>query len=107
MLAPRIGMAPLAAVRVQTGDLAVKRESSRPWKRRRDRVLQREPLCRMCKAIGKVSEAVEVDHIIPLVMGGSNDDANLQPLCHKHHAEKTAKENAELNGWDDSVVAVY
>jgi 5-methylcytosine-specific restriction protein A len=61
----------------------------------------------MCKAEGRVTEAVEVDHIVPLAMGGNGDESNLQPLCHDHHAAKTAQENAALNGRDDSVVAVY
>lgn len=107
MLSPRIGTA--ASARVQVGDGAVKRLSSRPWARIRAYVLSHEPLCRMCKAEGRTTEATEVDHVRPLVMGGSNDWDNLQPLCHEHHAEKSAREFAVLNGRldDDSVIAVY
>lgn len=108
MLGPRIVEAPPRTV-VRIGDSAVQRESSRPWKRKRDRVLEREPLCRICNSMGLVVAATEVDHIIGLAFGGSHDETNLQPLCHDHHAAKTARENASLNGRDDddSVVAVY
>lgn len=106
MLAPRIGLAPPRS-EIQVGDAAVQRETSWRWKQKRDRVLQREPLCRICRSEDRVTAATEVDHIIGLAFGGSLDETNLQPLCHDHHAEKTARENAALNGRDDRVVAVY
>ncbi|MBP0589290.1 HNH endonuclease [Paraburkholderia sp. LEh10] len=34
----------------------------------------------------------QIDHVIPLERGGSNDDANLQPLCDACHKAKTAAE---------------
>jgi 5-methylcytosine-specific restriction endonuclease McrA len=37
--------------------------------------------------------ATEVDHIVALRDDGDPFDlANLQPLCHRHHAAKTARE---------------
>jgi hypothetical protein len=36
-----------------------------------------------------MSQALEIDHIIPLELGGADDDTNLQALCHTHHKEKT------------------
>lgn len=41
-----------------------------------------------------VSESLAVDHIIPLWMGGKNEDSNLEPLCGPHHAAKTKREAA-------------
>ena len=35
---------------------------------------------------------LEVDHIIPLSEGGTNDLDNLITRCRRHHAEKTARE---------------
>jgi hypothetical protein len=32
------------------------------------------------------------DHIIPFARGGLTDDAAMQPLCHRHHPEKTETE---------------
>ncbi len=55
-------------------------------------VLDEEPLCRVCRRLGLVSAATEVDHITPLSEGGSNERRNLQPLCGDHHREKTEAE---------------
>lgn len=54
--------------------------------------LHAEPLCRRCKAKGLTTIATEWDHIIALVNGGTDDDANGQPLCGPCHKEKTAEE---------------
>lgn len=63
------------------------------WRRIRARVLAAEPSCRACRAMGVVTLARHVDHIIPLMQGGARlDRANLQPLCEQCHAEKTARE---------------
>lgn len=35
---------------------------------------------------------LEVDHIVPRFVGGTNDRANLQVLCIRHHRIKTAKD---------------
>jgi len=43
----------------------------------------------MCKAAGRVRSASLVDHIRPLLDGGSNADENLQSLCRPCHDEKT------------------
>ena len=39
--------------------------------------------------------ARHVDHVVPLADGGSNDAANLQPLCVQCHHAKTAREHRE------------
>jgi 5-methylcytosine-specific restriction protein A len=70
------------------------------------RIKKREPLCRTCKAAGRVTLATEVDHIIPLFKGGPDTEDNLQPLCFECHKIKTATESAwvlkerELKGLD-------
>lgn len=54
---------------------------------------EREPLCRMCKAVGRITEAVCIDHKVPLADGGSlHDPENLQPLCSACHRKKSAIE---------------
>lgn len=60
----------------------------------RRRQLQREPLCRVCKAKGRVVAADEVDHIVPIHLGGTDHESNLQSLCQPDHAAKTTAENA-------------
>ena len=64
------------------------------WRRLRDMVLRREPLCRRCRAEGRRRIATEVDHILPLKQGGTNRWDNLQPLCHSCHVKKTKEENS-------------
>lgn len=54
-----------------------------------------EPLCRRCLAEGRVSATTEVDHIVPLAWGGTNDRGNLQGLCYDCH---DAKSQAEKRG---------
>jgi len=44
-----------------------------------------------CLACGRDDVTLTVDHVVPLVHGGSNDISNIQPLCfpcnaHKHTA---------------------
>lgn len=46
-----------------------------------------------CQACGRVTEGGEVDHIVPLAKGGTDDPSNLQWLCREPcHADKTARE---------------
>jgi len=54
----------------------------------------KHPLCRLCLAAGRVTPATQVDHIKPKRLGGTDDLANLQSLCHSCHSSKTRKEQA-------------
>ncbi len=71
---------------------ASRRGYGRRWQRLRKLVLAGEPLCRACAAEGRTTAATEVDHVTPLSAGGTNEQANLQPLCKSHHSRKTAHE---------------
>jgi 5-methylcytosine-specific restriction enzyme A len=59
----------------------------------RTRALAQSPLCVLCSRTGNIVEATEVDHIVP----HRGDPAlfwsllNVQPLCKRHHDEKTAR----------------
>lgn len=63
------------------------------WMATRRRVMLRDKFtCAMC---GAVRYDHEVDHLIPLEQGGSNEDENLQLLCSgpgRCHSIKTAEE---------------
>ncbi len=72
------------------------------WKKLRDQVLKAEPTCRRC---GR-AQAAMVDHIIPKRLGGTDDIANLQPLCRGCHDEKTRKEDGRWQGAPTSRVVV-
>lgn len=62
------------------------------WQKLRLVILAREPLCRSCRAHGRTRAATIVDHITPKANGGTDDDANLQPLCVACHDAKTIAE---------------
>jgi len=55
--------------------------------------LAKHPLCVMCEAEGRTEVATELDHIIPVSEGGSDNPDNVQGLCTKHHRSKTAKQS--------------
>lgn len=63
------------------------------WKDLRRLVIAEEPLCRVCLSNGETSATCEIDHMIPLELGGAPyDRTNLQGLCHECHSRKTAGE---------------
>ena len=59
------------------------------WAKARTLALASETLCRECH-----SPATEVDHIVPIVDGGTHEPGNLQPLCHNCHRVKTVRDRA-------------
>ena len=69
----------------------------RPWRRKRESILLRDKYT--CQKCGTVTLDLEVDHIVNLAQGGSDDDANLQALCAPCHQAKTATEAAQGGGW--------
>jgi 5-methylcytosine-specific restriction protein A len=74
---------------------AWKRGYNGRWKRIRHNHLAKEPLCRECKAMNKITSATVVDHIIPH-KGDKKlfyDPNNRQSLCKFHHDSKTARED--------------
>lgn len=72
----------------------------------RQRIIREEPLCRECLKLGKVRATDEIDHIVPLHQGGTNERSNLQGLCRDHHIDKTARDSGReprraiaVDGW--------
>jgi len=63
----------------------------RAGQRQRLRRLQAEPLCRDClaKSPPRTTAAVEIDHIQPLALGGTDDDENCRALCSACHLDRT------------------
>jgi len=65
----------------------------RPWRRKRQLILIRDKYtCQVCQL---VTLDLEVDHIVNIAQGGTDDDANLQALCVPCHQAKTAREAAQ------------
>ena len=50
------------------------------------RILPNE--CAVCGCEGQL----ELDHIVPISMGGDDDMSNVQLLCHNHHRQKTNRQ---------------
>lgn len=63
----------------------------RPWRRKRETILLRDHYT--CRTCGLVTHSLEVDHIVNLAQGGTEDDSNLQALCIPCHKAKTARES--------------
>jgi len=71
-------------------ELIKKEPTIRPdnWNQIRDIILQRDDFkCVKCNKQG-----LEIDHIIPVALGGTNEISNLQTLCSRCHREKTNKD---------------
>lgn len=64
----------------------------RPWRRKREAILIRDHYtCRVC---GLTTKDLEVDHLVNVAQGGTDDDGNLQAICIPCHKAKTARESA-------------
>jgi 5-methylcytosine-specific restriction protein A len=68
------------------------RTNTTHWKRQRALTLQRDS--HQCAIRGPrcTVTATEVDHVVPVSRGGTDDLTNLQAACHACHAHKTARE---------------
>lgn len=66
---------------------AAQRGYDHDWRRLAEQVKAAEPLCRMCRAAGRLSETEVVDHIVPVWVEPSRrlDRSNLQGLCKRCH----------------------
>ncbi len=61
------------------------------WQRLRAMYLRAHPLCVACEAAGRATPATDVDHIVARRAGGSDEESNLQALCHACHSAKTGR----------------
>lgn len=72
--------------------MTIKRIRGLTNQQRRKRLFEREPLCRLCAAQGRVRVATIADHVVALVNGGADDETNLAPICADCHRQKTARD---------------
>jgi len=70
----------------------VTRLRGRALQKARQHLFRAEALCRLCRANGRYKPATVRDHIVPLAEGGTDDDANIQPLCRDCSDAKTRQE---------------
>lgn len=68
---------------------------SADWRATRARILIRDSY--RCRACGRVvsGHRANVDHIVPLAEGGTDEDSNLQTLCRPCHSVKTVREQRQ------------
>jgi len=72
----------------------------RRWMATRALVLTEEPLCRPCLKKGRTTASEEVDHIVALEDGGTDDRENLQGICGDCHKVKHgAMPRTGVDGW--------
>lgn len=67
--------------------------NSRQWRKLRQMVLHKQPICLMCEQKNRYTTANTIDHILPINKGGaiwSMD--NLQALCSSCHNKKSARD---------------
>lgn len=91
MLKPRVEtvkqgrIAPLAA--------EARRTRGSRWMTIRRKVMARDcGLCQACKRAGLATVGEEVDHVVPISEGGTDDLSNLELLCVRCHAAKSAED---------------
>tara|TARA_R100001244_G_scaffold132156_2_gene107339 strand:+ start:2188 stop:2511 length:324 start_codon:yes stop_codon:yes gene_type:complete len=67
--------------------------NTKKWRSLRNYYIQMNPLCKECDRHGILTPGKEVDHIIPLRLGGDPYRMNnLQSLCRSCHARKSGRE---------------
>ena len=66
-----------------------------PGKVRYDVLAKSGGVCVAC-GVSSLDRALEIDHIVPVKMGGTNDISNLQPLCYKCNAQKRDRDDTNF-----------
>ncbi|HEX2594793.1 MAG TPA: HNH endonuclease [Rhizomicrobium sp.] len=56
------------------------------------RLKRTDGLCEHCLKLGRTTLATVVNHIVPLVQGGSDEDSNTENVCREHDLIETAKQ---------------
>ncbi|HBA85984.1 MAG TPA: HNH endonuclease [Verrucomicrobia bacterium] len=78
------------------GPASTKRIEGREAQRIRRRIALRDGFA--CRSCGMVVIRFEIDHVVPLHLGGAESDENRQLLCVPCHKAKTASEEAARGG---------
>lgn len=65
----------------------------RLWRRLKAKIHLRDKYT--CQCCGVVTMELELDHIVNVAQGGSDEESNLQSLCVPCHKEKTLKDSRQ------------
>lgn len=71
---------------------AEQRIRGRQWMSIRAKWFREHPLCAGCYEQGRAVPATQLDHVVPLIDGGKDDQSNYQSLCVTCHDSKTRSE---------------
>jgi 5-methylcytosine-specific restriction protein A len=74
---------------------SARRTATRSWRRQRMRALNRDGHQCMIRGPRCTVDATEVDHVVPVHLGGSDELDNLASCCAACHSGKTARESAQ------------
>jgi 5-methylcytosine-specific restriction protein A len=84
----------------------LRKRSGWRWQKLREQILKTNPFCIICLNNGFAVPASQVDHIIPIHKGGTDQIENLQGLCKSCHDKKTIEEQGlmirpmiGIDGW--------
>ena len=67
--------------------------NSRQWRKLRQMILHKQPICVMCQQKKRYKTANTIDHILPINKGGAVWSIdNLQALCTSCHNKKSARD---------------
>jgi 5-methylcytosine-specific restriction protein A len=73
------------------------------WQKLRIAYLRVHPICvdpfGVHKRDGRIEPATDVDHIIPRAQGGTDDEDNLEAMCHSCHSRKTDEQDHGFIGY--------
>ncbi len=81
--------------RIQPMVVADTRITGYALQQRRMRIWKRDPCCTQCGRVTEYPHGFDLDHIVPLYMGGEDSDANCQILCNGPdgcHGKKTKQD---------------
>lgn len=78
------------------------------WQTIRQEIIMRDfYTCQKCGRIIDKDHEREIDHVVPICLGGDYFDRNnLQLLCYDCHAEKTKKDMAELYRQKNGIISI-
>jgi 5-methylcytosine-specific restriction protein A len=93
MLKPRRGTLPDRISTTPKHQHSLRHTSRSKWDKLRARILYRDGgLCQTCKREGRIRPATQVDHVVAVSNGGTDDEANLAAICTPCHKTKTKAE---------------
>jgi 5-methylcytosine-specific restriction endonuclease McrA len=83
--------------------ITLKHRKSFSTKERAALFVEHGGLCHLCGGAIQAGQTWDVDHVIPLALGGTNDTSNLRPAhsrCHRGTGSKTSDDVKDISRAD-------